>query len=285
LIKNQTGTYNVAIGTESGKLYVKEVQTSTTTTPPLKPAAFTTSDLEITPLRMKPGDTATVSVTVTNTGNRQGIYKVTIKVNGVAEDARDITLAGGTSQVVNFTLTKSQAGTYAVSIDTLSASLIVQTPVTTPPTTTPPETKQKTGSWPLIVGGIIGGLLGLFLAFLVMQYLRGPAAFHASGLSITPPVVKPGVSAAVVVKLTNTGKRKGTYKVVLKVNNTDESSQEITLAKGESQTVSFTVTKTNPGIYLISVDNASGRLVVQEIIDIKSQTGKIRPQNWPGFYH
>jgi hypothetical protein len=224
-----------------------------------------------------------VSVILTNTGYRQGTYMVTLKVNGVAEDSRDITIAGGDSKSVNFTLTKSQPGTYAISIDTLSASLVVQTPVT--PTTTPPEEKPKPTNWPVIIGGIIGGILGLFLAFLVMQYLLRPATFKISGLAIMPPVVKPGDTATVIVKITNSGNRKGNYKAILKVNDIAESSHDLTLPKGGSETVNFTVVKNNPGIYVISVDKSNGRLVVQESTETtSSQAGKIRPRNGPGFY-
>ncbi len=254
-----------------------------TTTQPQKPAAFITSNLSITPVRMKPGDTATVSVIVTNTGDRQGTYKVILNVNSIAEDSRDVTLVGGESKSVTFNITKSQPGTYAISIDTLSASLVVQTQVT--PTTTPPEEKPKPTSWPIIVGGIIGGMLGLFLAFLVMQYLIRPPTFKISGLAVMPPVVKPGDTATVIVKISNTGNRQGTYKAILMVNNIAEGSRDLTLPRGGSETVNFSVVKKNPGIYVISVDNVSGRLVVQEPPGTtSSQTGKIRPRNWPGLF-
>ena len=108
--RNRPGVYDITIGTDSVKLNVSEVQTL----PPLKPAEFVTSELSITPLEMKSGDTATVNGTVTNIGNKQGTCLVTFKVNGVVEDSRDIILAGGDSKSFNFTITKSQPGTYTI---------------------------------------------------------------------------------------------------------------------------------------------------------------------------
>jgi hypothetical protein len=278
--KSQAGTYNIVIGTQSGKLYVREAPTIPA---PPRPTAFTTSSLTITPSVVKPGDVLTVSVTITNTGSRLGTYTVTLKVNGIAFESRDVALAGGGTQKIDFSVTESQPGTYSLSVDTLSGTFIVQTAV--PPPTTPPAEKPKPNNWPIIIGGITGGILGLFLALLVMRYLRRPATFSISSLAIMPPVVKPGATATVLVKVTNTGNRQGTYKVVLKVNNITESSRDLSLRGGDSQTVNFTVVKNNPGIYVISIDTVSGRLVVQEPTETTSpQTGRPRPRNWPGIY-
>jgi len=110
---------------------VKEAPTVPTTETPLKPAEFVASGLSITPLTMKPSDTATVSVTITNTGEVQGTYKVTLKLNGITETSQDVTIAGGASEKLAFIVTRSTPGSYDISIDGLSAKLIVEAPVTT----------------------------------------------------------------------------------------------------------------------------------------------------------
>ena len=257
--KGTAGTYSIGIGSESGKLIVSEVPVVSTST--VKPAAFSTSALSITPAKMKPGDTATVSVSVTNTGDRQGNYIVVLKVNGSTEDSREVSLAGGETKSVNFSITKSQPGTYAIGIDTLSASLVVQAPQTSTSTEVTPPHKSNT---PIVIGAIIGAILGLFLALLLVQYMVRPAEFALSGLSIMPPLVNPGATAHVNVRVTNTGNKGGTYKVTMKVNGVTEGSQDVTLQKGGNQVVGFTVVKNNPGIYMITIDNFSGRLVVQD---------------------
>jgi len=65
-----------------------------------------------------------------------------------------------------------------------------------------------------------------------------------------------------------------------------EGSQDVTLQKGSNQVVGFTVVKNNPGIYMISIDNVSGRLVVQDQSGEESPpTDKIKPRNWPDLFH
>jgi hypothetical protein len=280
--KPTAGTFTIGIGGDSGKLIVSDVPVIST--PTGKPAAFSTSNLLITPTQMKPGDIATVNVTVTNTGDRQGTYIVALKVNGLTEDSHQVTLRGGETQNVNFSVTKNQAGNYAIGVDTLSATLVVQAPMnTTPVVSTTPAQKNNT---PIIIGAIIGAILGLFLALLLVQYMIRPATFSMSGLSIMPALVTPGATAHVNVKVTNTGNKHGTYKVTMKVNGVIEGSQDVTLQKGSNQVVGFTVVKNNPGIYMISIDNVSGRLVVQDQSGEESPpTDKIKPRNWPDLFH
>ncbi len=96
-----------------------------------EPAFFTTSNLEITPGGIEPGNTASVVVTVTNTGGQAGIYTVVLTIDGQitkTHDTRtqDVTLAAGTSQNVSFVLLFSQEDTYAITVGNLSDLLIVE---------------------------------------------------------------------------------------------------------------------------------------------------------------
>ncbi|MDO8577689.1 MAG: CARDB domain-containing protein [Dehalococcoidales bacterium] len=96
-----------------------------------EPAFFTTSNLEITPGRIEPGNKASIVVTVTNTGGQAGIYKVVLTIDGQitkTQDTRtqDVTLAAGTSQNVSFVLLFSQEDTYAITVGNLSDLLIVE---------------------------------------------------------------------------------------------------------------------------------------------------------------
>jgi len=63
------------------------------------------------------GQQVSISINVTNTGDLTGAYTVTLKVDGAATGTKQVTLAGGTSETVTFTTSKSSAGTYQVSID------------------------------------------------------------------------------------------------------------------------------------------------------------------------
>ena len=122
------GIYSLSIDGLSATFTVKE-----TVTPPVEPepvpAAFTTSNLFISPAEAGIGETVTVSVLVANTGDLSGSYEVTLKVDNVTMATKDVILAGGTSQTVSFTTTGDTAATYTVNVNDLSATFTVKTPV------------------------------------------------------------------------------------------------------------------------------------------------------------
>lgn len=93
--------------------------------PVLVPAAFTPSSLSIFPLEANTGETVSISVLVTNTGEQEASYTVTLKINEMIEETRDITLAGG-RETVTFTTVKTKAGTYSVDVNSLRGSFMVK---------------------------------------------------------------------------------------------------------------------------------------------------------------
>jgi len=99
-------------------------------------AEFQTSNLAITPDEVKAGEEVEISFTVTNIGDLAGTYEATLEINGAEEDAKTLTLVGGETRTVSFTLSKETAGTYNVSVDGLSGEFSVVTP-TPPPAKSP----------------------------------------------------------------------------------------------------------------------------------------------------
>jgi beta-lactamase superfamily II metal-dependent hydrolase len=89
-------------------------------------AKFTTTGLSITPAEVSIGESVTISVVVTNTGGITGTYAVTPKINNVAVESKSVTLAGGASQRITFTIVKDVAETYTVGIDGLSGTFKVK---------------------------------------------------------------------------------------------------------------------------------------------------------------
>jgi len=90
------------------------------------PAAFATSNLTITPAEINAGDEVTISMLVTNTGDLSGSYEVTLKIDAVVVETRQIVLNGGASGMVTFTTTRDVAGTYSVTIDGLTGTFKVK---------------------------------------------------------------------------------------------------------------------------------------------------------------
>jgi hypothetical protein len=121
-------------------------------------AAFTTARLSVSPSAVYVGEAVTISVLVTNSGDAAGSYAVTLKIDGVAEETKEITLDAGVSEEVTFTTTKNMAGTYSVEVGGLRGSFMVkeQPEETTPPPEIPEE---PTINWPIIWGAMAGVLV------------------------------------------------------------------------------------------------------------------------------
>ena len=133
------------------------------------PASFTVTNLSITPKEIDLGESASVSVTVTNTGDLSGEYELYLKTDDVISQTKEITLTGGSSQQVTFEVTKDVAGECCVDINGLAGSFVVreEAPVveeeiepTPKPAAIPvPETiptSQPSFNWGLLVGILAG---------------------------------------------------------------------------------------------------------------------------------
>jgi hypothetical protein len=100
-----------------------------------------------------------------------------------------------------------------------------------------------------------------FTPFTVLENIS-PAAFTASGLTISPDEVGIGEGASIVVTVTNTGDLSGTYFLVLKVNGADEDALTVALYGHESIEVVFTLSRDTAGTYIVSIGGLTGTLTV-----------------------
>ena len=80
------------------------------------PAGLSASALSISPQQVQPGQDVTISINVANTGGATGSYNAVLYINSVVEDSQSVSVAAGTSKNVIFTVSKSQAGVYDVSL-------------------------------------------------------------------------------------------------------------------------------------------------------------------------
>jgi len=90
----------------------------------------------------------------------------------------------------------------------------------------------------------------------------GGAEFELSGLTISPS--EAGVDQEVSIRVTveNVGEDEGSTEVTLKVDGEEVDSQDVTVAAGATQTVTFTHSEAEEGTYAIKVDGQSGTLTV-----------------------
>lgn len=98
----------------------------------------------------------------------------------------------------------------------------------------------------------------------------GQTVFTVSDLRINPEVLVLGGSAVVSVNVSNTGKERGTYTVVLKVSGKIARTQDITLDGGASGKVELSLQPEFPWEYQIAVAQLTGRLdvVTQQPVDL-----------------
>jgi hypothetical protein len=218
--KTTPGTYSVEVNGLMGSFKV-ETEEGPEPEPP-EPAAFILSNLVVSPSTVEPGETVTVSVTVMNVGEVEGSYTVELLIDGFKVDEYTVTLDGGFSETVEFTVTEDTDGTYTVSIGELSDSFTVETPP-------PPPT---------------------------------PAEFELSNLVISPTTVEIGEPISVSVTVTNVGEEAGSYTAELLIDDSKVDEDTVSLVGGASETVEFTGVSGEEGSHTVSVGDLSGSFTV-----------------------
>jgi len=126
------------------------------------PATFTISSLEVTPSQVMSGEIVTITADVANTGDVEGSYSTVLKINGIVETDRDVTLDSGARQQVSFSITRNVAGTYTIDVNGLTDSFTVkaeEAPAASPPTISVSSPPTPPFNWPLIAGIIAGVII------------------------------------------------------------------------------------------------------------------------------
>ena len=94
--------------------------------PVVSPGDFHIYNLKITPNRVKPGETITAFAEATNTGPVTSSYSLVLRIKGIVEAVKEITLSPGQSQKVAFMIIKDKPGTYDVDLEGLKDSFTVE---------------------------------------------------------------------------------------------------------------------------------------------------------------
>jgi hypothetical protein len=169
LASGSTYYFKVRSSDAAGNLGVSEEHTLTTLTE--EAAVFTSSKLSISPSAVYVGETVTISVLITNSGDADGSYMVALKIDGEVEETKEITLSAGASGEVTFTTTKDVAGIYSVEVDGLSGSFTVEEKPGLPAPPPEEELPAKPGvNWPIIWGVMAGVIIiGGIIFWVVMR--------------------------------------------------------------------------------------------------------------------
>lgn len=85
----------------------------------MRKQVFRISDLQINPIEVKVGEIVNISVKVTNIGEVEGVYMVSLRISGVEVENKTVTLSGGKSTIITFQIIKNEVGTFDVEVDGL----------------------------------------------------------------------------------------------------------------------------------------------------------------------
>ena len=117
ITKTVAGSYTVDVNGDSASWTVEV---------PPTPAAFTLSNLSVSPASIQAGEDVTVTVEVENTGEESGSTTVEVELDGVEADSELVTLNGGASTTVSFTVTSETEGAHTVEVGSLSGDFTVE---------------------------------------------------------------------------------------------------------------------------------------------------------------
>ncbi|QKY15570.1 CARDB domain-containing protein [Halorubrum sp. CBA1229] len=106
------------------ELSVNEVAAGTLTVVEPEPANISVTDAELSPTRINPGETVTVTATVVNDGGSAGDFTADLNINGMTNESETGTLGADEQTTVEFTPSFEEAGTYDITVNTESAGTL-----------------------------------------------------------------------------------------------------------------------------------------------------------------
>ncbi len=91
----------------------------------VKPAQFSLTNLTIDPANVTVGEAVQISANVTNIGDLEGNQTFTLEINSKIKESANVTLAGGDTQLLEFTVIEMAEGNYTVKLGDLEGSFKV----------------------------------------------------------------------------------------------------------------------------------------------------------------
>ena len=87
---------------------------------------FEVLSFDVKPKEVIVGETATITATVTSTGEKEDTYDVALMVNGIAEKREVVAIPAGGTKEVTFSLVERKTGHYKVAIGNQNTTLVVR---------------------------------------------------------------------------------------------------------------------------------------------------------------
>lgn len=135
-------------------------------------AAFVVRSLEVTPEVVKTGEDVTVNVLVANTGETEGSYSLSLKIDGVVETTKELTLHPGEERQVLFNVSREGTGSYMVEVDGKTAEFTVGGALS--PEKPPSSGEPSPTDWAFwaFIGTIVAGILAIAAITIFIQGRR-----------------------------------------------------------------------------------------------------------------
>ena len=153
-------------------------------------------DLEIEPAKTTAGQKVVVRALVANPGDVEEVFTIDLEIDDEVNDSRDVILAAGETQFVEFTYTPQDGGTYNITVGDKFGTLEV-TPVAPEPAALTPQAEPKFRQGPVVrlrpvtdqIDSCADGLIELFfsnpsLNEVTLQgdvYVSVPSGIHVYG--------------------------------------------------------------------------------------------------------
>ena len=91
-----------------------------------KPATFTLTNLTINPLEAYVGEAVQISVNLTNIGDLEGNQTLNLEINNAVKDTTNVTLAGNSTEIVEFTYIEMVEGNFSVKVGDLTGAFNIK---------------------------------------------------------------------------------------------------------------------------------------------------------------
>ncbi len=98
------------------------------------------------------------------------------------------------------------------------------------------------------------------------RFRVGAPIFEVSNLVINPSIARPGEVVTISVDVTNSGDIEGTYTAILEINDTVEETKDVTVASGETETVTFTTSRDEEGTYSVTIAELTATFTVKAAV-------------------
>jgi hypothetical protein len=90
-----------------------------------------------------------------------------------------------------------------------------------------------------------------------------PPSFTVTTFSVGPERVRQGQPVVITASVINTGELTGSHSLILRIKGIAESQKDVVLGPSKTENVEFQIIKDTPGFYPVSLENWTGKFVVE----------------------